>query len=437
VQAYFNSGAYAAFKPDTGTVLPGYRRGAVGPYSIPVHRAECHMIYTNTVPCGHMRSPGEAQAAYALEVHTDLIARSLELDPVALRRRNGSHHPRESELDGSPVPPRVDEVLEAAARAIGLHEPRPPDVGRGIALIEFSTNPGLYSAIMRVAPDGRVTLQTPIIDNGAGMLTVFKQTVAEDLGIPVEQVSVEQSIAGIADDRGIGGSRTSRMEGLVIAGLVRQVHARLAELLAAEYGLEAADLAIVAGGFQAPDGRFFALDEAASLAAEPIEETYVLQPGQNRPSAVFMAQAAEVTVDRETGQVTPRRLVCVQEVGRMLNPLLFETQVKGGALQGLGYALMEQVVVQDGRVITANLHEYKVPTIADIPPLESINVGPDPRLGITPIGEGSNAGVPPAIVNAVMDVVGMHAFDLPLAPEVVRRLANRRYASGRESRPTS
>jgi CO/xanthine dehydrogenase Mo-binding subunit len=430
VQTYFNSGAYAAFKPDTSTVLPGYKRGAVGPYHIAVHRAECHMVYTNTVPCGHMRSPGEAQVAYALEAHTDLIARELGMDSLELRRRNGSHHPRPSEDGGESIPPRIDEVLDVAAKAIGLYEPRPDDVGRGIALIEFSTNPGLYSAIMRVAADGRVTLQTPIIDNGAGMLTVFKQIVAEELGVPVSEVAVEQSITGIADDRGIGGSRTTRMEGLVITNLARQVRDRLAALLAAEYGLEADTLEPVAGGFTAPDGRTFTLAEAASLATDPVEEVYVLQASQNTPTAVYMAMAAEVAVDRETGQVTPRRLVSVQEVGRVINPLLFETQVEGGALQGVGYALMEQVVVQDGRVVNVNLHEYKVPTMGDVPPIQSISVGHDLRLGITPIGEGPNAGLPAAIVNAVVDVVGPFVFDLPLAPEVVRERALGSVAAG-------
>jgi CO/xanthine dehydrogenase Mo-binding subunit len=134
---------------------------------------------------------------------------------------------------------------------------------------------------------------------------------------------------------------------------------------------------------------------------------------------VFLAQAAEVFVDRETGAVRVRRVVTVQEVGRIIDPLLARRQMEGAALQGLGYAVMEGLVLQDGRVQNQNLHEYKLPTQADTPSVETIMLGHDPRLGITPIGEAAVAGVAPAIVNAVVDVVGPSTFELPLAPEVV------------------
>src|SRR5579864_9442574 len=119
LRGYFNSGAYAAFKPSTDTTLPGFRRGAFGPYAVPVCRVECHMIYTNTVPCGHMRSPGEAQVAYAIEAHTELLARELGIDPQEFRANNATHHGRPAEESLEDVPPRVHEVLQATADAIG------------------------------------------------------------------------------------------------------------------------------------------------------------------------------------------------------------------------------------------------------------------------------------------------------------------------------
>jgi CO/xanthine dehydrogenase Mo-binding subunit len=255
LRGYFNSGAYAAFKPHTTSTLPGFRRGAVGPYDVPLQRSEMHMVYTNTVPGGHMRSPGEAQTAYALECHTELIARDLGLDPVEFRIRNGAVHRRLDDRTGeSGSPPRVREVLEAAASAICLGKPRPPGVGRGLALVEFSTTPGVYSANMRVEADGRIVLQTPIIENGAGMLTVFRQIVAEEFGLPLDQVSIEQSIEQIEVDRGVGGSRTTRMAGKLAIALVQRVQQRLADLLAAELGLGAETLRPVAGGFAHTDG---------------------------------------------------------------------------------------------------------------------------------------------------------------------------------------
>ncbi|HEX8968129.1 MAG TPA: molybdopterin cofactor-binding domain-containing protein, partial [Chloroflexota bacterium] len=423
VRAYFSSGGYAAFKPSTDTTLPGFRRGAIGPYHVPVHRAECHMVYTNTVPGGHMRSPGEAQVAYAIEAHTDLIARELGMDPIDLRRRNATHEARPAEDDGPDVPPRVADVLDAAARAIGWGAPKPVGVGRGLSLIEFSTSPGIYAGVLRVGRDGRVTIQTPIIEQGAGMHTVFRRIVAEELGLPVRQIDIEQSLDDIEEDRGVGGSRTTRLVGKLLIQLSRRIRSRLADILAGELGIEAGAVHAIGGGFDVADGRAFTFEQTAALLAEPLAETLHFRATERDRSVVFIAQAAEVAVDRETGAVMPRRVVTVQEVGRVIDPLLFRRQIEGGLLQGLGYALMEQVVVKDGQVQNLNLHEYKVPTQADVPLVETLLVGHDPRLGITPVGEGANAGLAPAIVNAVMDAIGGHVLDIPLSPEVVRSIA--------------
>lgn len=426
LRGYFNSGAYAAFKPSTDTTLPGFRRGATGPYDVAVQRNEMHMVYTNCVPAGHMRSPGEAQAAYALECHTDLIAREMGLDPVEFRVRNGSVHPRLDDRSGeSGSPPRVREVLEAAASAIGLDQPRSPGVGRGIALVEFSTTPGVYSASLQIEPSGQLTLRTPIIENGAGMLTVFRQIVAEEFGVPIDGVTIEQSIEGIDVDRGVGGSRTTRMAGKLAIALCQRVQQRLADLLGAELGLAPDAVRPVHGGFAQPDGRVYALGEASSLLHAPLVEQMTFRATARDRGIVFMAQAAEVEVDPETGAVKPRRIVSVHEVGRVVNPMLFQTQIEGGVLQGLGYALMEGLRVEDGRVTTANLHEYKVPTIADLPDVESVLLPPDLSLGLTPVGEGPNAGVAPAITNAVVDVIGAHPLDIPLDPATLRAVLAR------------
>jgi carbon-monoxide dehydrogenase large subunit len=423
LRGYMNSGAYAAFKPSTDTTLPGFRRGAIGPYDVPVQRSECHMIYTNTVPGGHMRSPGEAQTAYALECHTDLIARAIGMDAIAFRLLNGSTHPRVSETGGPGSPPRIREVLELASQAIGLDRERPADIGRGVALIEFNTTPGVYSAIMSITPDGHLTLQTPIIENGTGSLTVFRQIVAEEFNVQVDQVSVVQSIENIEVDRGVGGSRVTRMVGKLSIALAKQLQTRLAVLLAEEFGVPPAALAFDGGRFVADDGRSWSLAEAASLASEDLVENMTYAATPNDRAVTFMAQAAEVHVDRETGEVKPIRMVSVHEVGRIVNPMLFRTQIAGAVMQGLGYALMEGLKEEEGRVTMPNLHEYKIPTMADLPELEIILLPPDLSLGLTPIGEGPNAGMAPALANAVVDVVGPHALDIPLEPALIRALA--------------
>lgn len=431
VQGYFASGGYAAFKPSTDTTLPGFRRGAIGPYEVPVFRSECHMVYTNTVPCGHMRSPGEAQVAYAIEAHTELVARAMGIDSVTFRARNANLHVRPADIDDlnaatggeQGVPSRSVQVLRAAADAIGFDQPRPDGTGRGLALIEFGTSPGIYSGILRVQRDGRVVIQTPIIEQGAGMLTVFRRIVADELGLPMQNVEIEQSLEDIEDDRGVGGSRTTRLVGKLLIRLSRRVQARLADLVAAEFGAPREGVTVETGGFGVGAGQQMSFTQAAQLLSEPLVESDVLRATERDRSAVFLAQAAEVSVDRETGAVRPLRIVTAQEVGRIIDPLLAQRQIEGAVLQGLGYAIMEELVVQDGRIQNQNLHEYKVPTHLDAPVTETLMIGHDPRLGITPIGEGALAGVAPAIVNAIVDVLGPQTFDLPLAPEVVRSVA--------------
>jgi CO/xanthine dehydrogenase Mo-binding subunit len=232
------------------------------------------------------------------------------------------------------------------------------------------------------------------------------------------------SIENIEEDRGVGGSRTTRLVGKLAISLARRLQTRLANVLAGEFGLAPADLAFEAGSFHSPDGRCWSLGDAASLAGEDVVEHMTFNATAADRSVTFMVQAAEVHVDRETGQVKPLKLVSVHEVGRIVNPMLFRTQIFGAALQGLGYALMEGLTLEEGRVTNVNLHEYKIPTMADLPEFEAILLPPDLSLGLTPIGEGANAGMAPALVNAVVDAIGPHSLDIPLLPETILRLTS-------------
>jgi CO/xanthine dehydrogenase Mo-binding subunit len=226
-------------------------------------------------------------------------------------------------------------------------------------------------------------------------------------------------VDGIEDDRGVGGSRTTRLVGKLLIQLSKQLLRKLSDLVAAEFGDSPESIRYAEGRFIVPPGRAVTFLEAAALATEPIVESHLFRPTARDRSSVAIALAAEVCSDAETGAVTPRRLITVQEVGRVIDPLLFKRQIEGGVLQGLGYALMENLVLQDGRVQNANLHEYKIPTQSDIPSIEVILVGKDPSLGITPVGEGASAGVAPAIINALIDLTGVRQFDIPITPEAV------------------
>lgn len=421
LRSYFNSGAYAGFKPAQDTTLAGFHRGSVGGYHLPVYRSECHMVYTNTIPCGYMRSPGEVQAAYAVECHTDLIAHELGVSPVQFRLLNASRHTRRLDDGTGEGPLRIAELLEAAAEAIDLDEPRPDGVGRGLALLDFSLAPERFSAILSIERDGLVKLQTPFIDNGGGQLTVMRQILAEELGVRPEEILVEQSIQDLEIDRGPSAARTTRLVGKLMIALARRIQERLGELIAGEFGLTAEEVRAEPGGFRLPDGRFFTLAQASILSPEELRENMILNPSDDR-CTIHMVQAAEVRVDPETGQVELLRIVSVHEVGRVVHPMLLATQIEGGLMQGVGFALQEGLQIEEGRVVTTNLDTYKVPSMADVPTVEIVVLPPEPALGITPAGEGPNAGIPPAIANAVMDAIGSYPLNLPIRPEAVLEL---------------
>jgi CO/xanthine dehydrogenase Mo-binding subunit len=417
-QAYYNSGGYAAFKPAPDATLPGIRGGGLGAYQIPVSRVEGHMIYTNTVPCGHMRAPGEAQTFHSVECHMDLCAREMGIDPLELRLINAPDEPRKMRTGGTGSTPRAREALRAAAEAIGWNQPKPPGVGRGISLVEVGNSLGEYMAEMIVERGGDVVLHTPIIENGAGMLTVFRQIAAEAFGVPPDQVRVEQTMEGIENDRGVGGSRITRIIGRMIELMTQTLQQKLASQVAAEFGYDASQVALEPGGFRTPDGKFHSLADAASLAPEDAREALRYTPDEFDVVEVYVGIAAEVHVDRETGQVQVRRIVNAHEVGRIVNPMLHQGQIDGGLLQGYGYALTEGLRFEEGRVTNLNLGEYKIPCAEDIPVLETILLPPDLSLGITPIGEGPNCGMSACIVNAIVDVVG-HQVQIPVSPEAL------------------
>jgi CO/xanthine dehydrogenase Mo-binding subunit len=429
-RAYFASGGYAAFKPIQAS-LPNICDGGIGAYEPPVWRVEGHMVYTNTVPCGHMRAPGEAQPIHAVECHMDLCARGMGIDPLDLRLRNAPKRRGERRKGGPGPPPRAREVLHAAAEAIGWNEPRANGVGRGIALVPVGNSLGIYTAEMVVERSGEVVFHSPMMENGAGMLTVFGQMIADEFGLPLEQVRIEQTMEGIEYDRGIGGSRITRLIGKVISILTQRLQRRLADLLAAELGYESDQVSVEPGGFRTPDGRSHSLADAAALADDALVELVRYEPGPLDKVEVFAAQAAEVEADHETGSVRVRRVITAHEVGRIVNPMLHQGQIDGGLMQGLGYALTEGMVLEDGRVLNSNLHEYRLPCAADAPALETILLPADLSLGITPIGEGPNCGMSACLVNAVVDAVGTEnedvragrcQVDIPISADQVRRL---------------
>ena len=418
-----NCGAYAGYKP-RGSI--GGAAQSAGPYRIPNTRIESVHAYTNTVPGGHMRAPGEPQAAFAIESQIDEVARAIGMDPVEFRLKNlvreGEETPGGHELHD----PRAIETLHAAAEAAGYSAPKRQYAGRGVAVGERGPGGGQGNTTVVLRPDGTVVLQTPVLDQGTGTYTTLFQVVSEELGIPMERMEIDvESTDFAAFDSGLGGSRGTRVNTGSAQAAALDAKAKLLDLAAQRLDWQPDQLLMREGQV-----RNTALEESigwdellARFDTSVRGEGHVTDTARTHFTA-FAAQIAEVEVDPETGEVTVLSFVSAHDVGKVLNPIMHQGQVNGGFMQGLGYALMEELKVEDGRVTSLSFGDYKVPTARDIPPLQTVlvetAVGSGP-YAVKGIGETPISPVAPAIANAIEDAIGVRIRDLPITAEKVYR----------------
>jgi len=385
-------------------------------------------VYTNTVPAGHMRAPGAPQTVFAVESHMDMIAHELGLDPLEFRLRNAL-----AEGDPSPLGEhwqhiRCKETLSAAAQAAEWDTEKPPHVGRGIGM--YDREPGAFgpsSATLSIDADARLTLLTGAADTGTGSYTVLQQVVAEELHVPLAAVRVVQGDTDTAAyEVGAGGSRFTHTAGQATLAAAQELKQALITLAAQRLGCAPAQVQLHQGRFIAVDGHSLDLATLMAWVAEqgtvPLTRTGSYMPKGSVGVTSFCAQVAEVEVDPETGQVQLRKLVTAHDVGTVINPLTHQGQIEGGVVQGIGQALSEHLLVQEGTVTTLHLGDYKLPTAMDIPELTTVLIetqaGPAPYAGKA-IGELSNVAVPAAIANAVFDAVGVRLTELPITAEKV------------------
>ena len=435
-----NRGAYTGQNSSANGLLGG--AGRVGNfYDIPNVRIEAFAVYTNRVPCGYMRAPGSPQALFAIEAHMDVIAAELGIDPIELRKRNVPA------TTPTGTPHLAGRVLDEAGRAFGWSDRRsagPRDrgrnklVGQGVGMADRGHGAGRASSSIRVNPDGSITATTSLPENGTGGLTVVAAIVAESFGVPLDRVRIVHSDTDeFPIDVEAGGSKTTNSSGTAALAACDQVKEQLAPLAARALGSDqvewraaqwADDGELSPGGWQSADGRSISLE---SLATELVREdealataTVTLQAPRT-PDPGVCVQMAEVEVDSETGQVTLQRLVTAQDVGTIINELGHQGQINGAIVQGVGYALMEELLVENGRVTTPNFADYKIPTVQDIPELITVNV-PDYGDALGPfhaksIGEIPTIPTAGAIANAVADAIGAPVVELPLTAERVLR----------------
>jgi len=388
VRTIHASGAYGALKPNAALSTWHYVGGA---YRVPHTAFEFLQVYTNTVPGGYFRAPGAHQYTFALESHTDLLAQALGMDPAEFRLKNLLHAGEEDAVGTKLRSINARSVLEAALKAVDWAGTKPePGHGRGISLFGRQIGGGAGGAIVTAEADGGFSVISPTFDVGTGTHTIVQQIVAAEMGVPVGRVRVAVGDTDTAPfDEGPRASRVTYTEGQAVLKACQQIKAMLA------------------------DG-----------ATLPL--TVTLQHDAPQPGDVmyFSAQVAEVAVDAETGQVRVERVVSAHDVGTIINPVTHQGQINGGFVTGYGLAVTEELVSEDGRITNGQLSDYKLPTAADLPPLETILV---PGTGGTgpydakAIGELANNAPPASIANAVADATGIRLTELPVTAERVYR----------------
>jgi carbon-monoxide dehydrogenase large subunit len=424
-RAVFSGGGYAALKANAEVTVQGPRRVA-SYYRIPAIQVETLCAYTNQVPCTQTRTPGSPQTTFAMESQIDIIARELGADPVEFRQKNllraGDSTPFGQKLQGIVVQETVNKALDVA----GFNKPKSKNTGRGIAVYERPSGAGKSGAAITVESKGSVTVNLGVPDVGPGIHTVVQQIVSEVLDLPRERVHIRVEDTDRSPyDSGTGGSKSTNSVGTAAYQAVTEIKEKILVLAAERLGCKPENITAQNGRYLAPGSKPVSFAEIMRLAVEqnraPIEHLSVYEPAR-APITSFAAQVAEVEVDPVTGQVIVKKLTTVHDSGTVLNHLSYQGQIDGGVVTGLGFALMEDNSLIDGKMAVANLGEFKMATAADVPKLTTVLMesptGPSPFQGKA-IAEIPNVPTAAAIANAIHDAVGVRLYDLPLTSEKV------------------
>lgn len=433
VRVVMNGGAYA----DTGpAVAIKAAIRAIGPYRFPNLKLESWGVYTNTVPGSSFRSIGGPQGVWATESQMDIIADALGRDPVEFRLANMLEKGEPVRPDLRPLDVDLKSALRQASAAMEqLAGPDTPGRARGAAVA--ATDPGIIpmgGAIVRLKADGSVLVYVHSVELGQGTRGAMRAIAAQSLLQPVACVTVAEPDTDAAPyDWGTGASRSTVVLGLAVEYACQDIARQLCDMAAEALGGQAEDYRVSEGGVTGPEGhvalrellrRYNGIDSGEFIGVGRVS------PGSKdfRTVPLFWETAAgvyEIDVDAETGQVRVTRAVSAADVGRVINRKAAEGQDEGATVQGIGHALFEEYLYEDGQVINGSMFDYHVPAI-DEAPEEMVTLliesgdGPGPG-GARGMGEGAILPVAPAIANALSRAYGVRIHDLPLTPERVWR----------------
>jgi CO/xanthine dehydrogenase Mo-binding subunit len=448
VRITIDGGAYADESPP---VLAFALLMSRGPYRIPNARARGQALYTNKLRAGSFRGFGNPQATFAGESQIDELAAELRMDPVELRLKNAVR-PNHTAFGGQPLPSCVlTQCLTRVSKAQRAAPPLAPRAGckRGVGYAVMSHVSGLMgtAANVQLRTDGSIALSTGCVDIGQGADTAMVQICADALSVPIERVSyAAQDSDSSPYNWKTAGSRSTYMTGRAVAVATVEMRNKMFEHATEMLECASADLELRPGGAIGIKGvpmsitfkdiamrSFF--QSGGPIAAshgfvfdgpgfDPKRASIHQLAFANLGVYTFGAHCVEVDVDEATGAVEVRRAWCAHDAGRAINPVSCEGQIQGGFVQGMGYALTEEMRWNaEGWLTTVTLADYKVPGVLDTPPeIHAIILeDPDPShpVGAKGIGEPSLVGAAPAIANAICNATGARVRVLPMTPERV------------------
>ena len=442
-----DSGAY----PTVGTFLPTFtKRMSNGTYRFDAIQFDVVVGTTNTTPTGAYRGAGRPESTALLERLVDQAAIELGIDPIELRRRNllaDDAFPFTTLTGATYDSGAYSTPLDIAASTIGYDDLRAEQrlrrergdrvqLGIGVAMYVEITAGGASSEFgaVEVHEDGSATIRAGTFAHGQGHQTSFAMIVSDRTGIPVDRIRlIDGDTDLVPRGGGTGGSRSLQIGGSAVAAATSTLVDNARQLAASKLEADVADIVI-----DTATGSFNVAGVPASAVTWSELAAYARESGRSSELAAdeifeqadatypFGAHIAAVEVDLDTGRVTVRRLVAVDDCGTVLNPLIVEGQQHGGVAAGIGQALFEEVRYDaDGNPLTASLVDYGIPTAAELPSFDvrsSETPTPLNPLGAKGIGEASTIGSTPAVQNAVIDALahlGVRHIDLPCTPERV------------------
>ncbi len=446
VEYLIDGGAYATL---SAVVLFRGTVHAVGPYRCDNVKVDSYALATNKVPCGAFRGFGSPQILFAAESQMDQLAEKLALDPVEFRRRNllraGDESVTGQKLQSSVgLEKTLDRTIQVSGWTPGIRKEE--DTGYGFSTIFYGVGLGAggkhlarTGARVMVHADGSILFSVGTTEIGQGMTTVLSQIVADELGAPLDRVEMLPADTSRVPDSGpTVASRSTTMSGNALKDACIKIKSVLIAEAAEMLQCSISEISAEDGNISSGKGSIALLDviKSCTIKRKPLSaEGWHISPPTSFDEATGMGDAyvtyawatnlAKVKVDRDTGEVTVLKIWSAHDIGRAINPSLAEGQIEGGVLQGLGYALMEDMRADaTGAIINPEFSTYIIPTAEDQPPIVPLIIEdpyPDGPYGAKGFGEQPLMGIAPAIANAVYDAVGVRIKELPLTPEKIWR----------------